>query len=32
MKRLLDATVVLDVLAMREPHWKASAGVLTRVE
>ncbi|MBI3775313.1 MAG: PIN domain-containing protein [Gammaproteobacteria bacterium] len=32
MKLLLDANVVLDVLAMREPHWKASAGVLARVE
>lgn len=32
MKLLLDANVVLDVLAMREPHWKASAGILARVE
>lgn len=32
MKLLLDANVVLDVLAMREPHWKGSASVLARIE
>lgn len=32
MKLFLDANVVLDVLAEREPHWKASARVLAEVE
>lgn len=32
MKLFLDANVVLDVLAMREPHWKSSASVLALVE
>ena len=32
MRLFLDANVVLDVLAEREPHWKASARVLAEVE
>ncbi|MHB1587904.1 MAG: type II toxin-antitoxin system VapC family toxin [Acidiferrobacteraceae bacterium] len=32
MKLLLDTNVLLDVLARREPHWEASARVLSRIE
>lgn len=32
MRLFLDANVVLDVLAEREPHWQASARVLAEVE
>lgn len=32
MRLFLDANVVLDVLAEREPHWKASARVLAEIE
>lgn len=32
MRLFLDANVVLDVLAAREPHWAASARVLAAVE
>ena len=32
MRLFLDANVVLDVLAMREPHWQASVRVLAAIE
>ncbi|MCK6454456.1 MAG: PIN domain-containing protein [Alphaproteobacteria bacterium] len=32
MNLFLDANVVLDVLAGREPHWRASARVLSVIE
>ncbi len=32
MKLFLDANVLLDVLAAREPHWHASARVLASIE
>jgi len=32
VRLFLDANVVLDVLAMREPHWQASVRVLAAIE
>ena len=32
MRLFLDTNVVLDVLAAREPHWKASARVLAAID